>query len=177
MDSTVARMYAKALMRLEGVSIEDTLQVLRALSDTISQDKKIQEFLTSPLVKKGEKFQVVVAPIVEQLDKKVVNLLTLMSQKNRLIFIPEMTQILEKELRLQNNSFEGVVESKEEIAKDLLEKLEKKLSNYANATIYLKPVRSEIDGVRVEVSDLGLELSFSKAMVKEALLQHIQKAL
>ncbi len=177
MDSAVARMYAKALLKLEGVSIEDTLQVLRALSDAIVNDKKIQDFLTSPLIKKGEKFQVLITPVADKLDKKVVNLLTLMSQKDRLIFIPEMTQILEKEMRLQSNSFEGVVESKEEISKELLEKLEKKLSNYANATIHLNPIQSEIDGVRVEVSDLGLELSFSKAMVKEALLKHIQKAL
>jgi len=110
--------------------------------------------------------------------KKIVNLLKLMAQKGRLALLPQLSNILNKEVRVASNKFTGTVESSEEIDAALIEKLEKKLSDYSKAEIKLESKKSDdIDGIKVEVSDLGLELNFSKASVKKALLEHIAKAL
>jgi len=177
MDTLVAKKYAKALLELEGISLEDVLEQLNALSEVINSNDEIKEFLNSPLVSNSKKFEAVIKPVEEKLDKKVVALLTIMANKGRLSLIPELALLLNKEIMFKNNKFEGVVESGEEIEKDLISKLEKKLSEYANSDIKLEVKKSDIDGIKAEVKDLGLELNFSKASVKKALIEHIQKAL
>ena len=177
MDSLVAKKYAKALIELDGISIEEALQELKALSEVIKSDPQIEEFLNSPLISNSKKFEAIVAPIADKLDKKIVALLDLMAQKGRLSLIPELSELLSKEIRIKKNEFTGVVESSEELDMNLVKRLEKKLSNYAHSKIKLEVLKSSIDGIKAEVKDLGLELNFSKASVKKALLEHIQKAL
>jgi len=177
MTSLIAKKYAKALMELDGISLSDVSEQLNAISKIITSDSSVKEFLNSPLVKSDKKYEALIAPIADKLDKKIVALLELMSQKGRLNLIPELTQLLSKEIMAKENKFTGVVESNEKIDKSLLKKLEKKLSKYSGAKISLKAKKSDLDGIKAEVSDLGLELNFSKASVKSALLEHIQKAL
>jgi F-type H+-transporting ATPase subunit delta len=177
MDTLVAKKYAKALLELEGISLEDVLEQLKAVSEVINSNSEVKEFLNSPLVSSSKKFEAVVEPIADKLDKKVVALLTIMANKGRLALIPELTELLNKEIMFKNNKFEGVVESADEIDGDLIKKLEQKLSKYSNSEIKLEVKKSDIDGIKAEVKDLGLELNFSKASVKKALIEHIQKAL
>jgi len=177
MSSLIAKKYAKALLELKDISLDEILAQLSAVSKVITSSKEVEEFLNSPIVKSEKKYEALIAPIADKLDKKIVALLELMSQKGRLNLIPELTQLLSKEIMAKENKFTGVVESNEKIDKSLLKKLEKKLSKYSGAKISLKAKKSDLDGIKAEVSDLGLELNFSKASVKSALLEHIQKAL
>jgi len=177
MDSLVAKKYAKALLELDGISLDDVLKQLSALSTVITSDKSVEEFLNSPLIKSDKKYEALIAPLADKLDKRVVALLKLMAEKGRLSLIPELTKLLSKEIMVKSNKFTGTVESNEKIDKSLIKKLEKRLSKYSNAEIKLSTKKSDLDGIKVEVSDLGLELNFSKESVKNALLEHIQKAL
>ncbi|NPA27614.1 MAG: F0F1 ATP synthase subunit delta [Epsilonproteobacteria bacterium] len=177
MDILVAKRYAKALLELKDISIERVLEDLKVVSKAITADEKILEFINSPIVSSSAKYKAIVEPLEDKLDPKVVNLLKIMAQKGRLALVPKLVEILEKELQFRSNSFKGIVESNEDIEQDLIEKLEKKLSNYSGANISLIFKKSDIDGVKVEVEDLGLELSFSKEAVRRALFEHIKKAL
>ncbi len=177
MDTLVAKKYAKALLELEGLSLEDVQEQINAIAEVINSNSEVKSFLESPLVKSDAKYSAVVEPIKDKLDPKVAALLELMAQKGRLSLIPELSTILSKEMMIKSNKFKGVVESSEDIDDTLKAKLEKKLEAYSGADIELEFRKDDIDGVKVEVSDLGLELNFSKASVKQALLEHIQKAL
>ncbi len=177
MNSLIAKKYAKAIMELDGISLDDVLNQLSAISEVINSNSDVKSFLNSPLIKSDKKFEALVAPIKDKLDPKVATLLEVMAQKGRLSLIPELSELLSKEIMVKNNKFVGVVESNEELDNSLKEKLEKKLESYSGAEIQLESKKSDIDGVKVEVSDLGLELNFSKESVKQALLEHILKAL
>ncbi len=177
MNSLIAKKYAKALLELKDISLEETLEQLNAISQTISSNSEVEEFLNSPIVKSDKKYEALITPIADKLDKKVSALLELMAQKDRLSLIPELTELLSKEIMIKNNNFTGTIESNEELDSTLVEKLEKKLESYSGAEIKLESHKSDLDGIKVEVSDLGLELNFSKQSVKNALLEHIQKAL
>jgi F-type H+-transporting ATPase subunit delta len=177
MESIIVKKYAKALLEIEGISLEEILNQLSLLSSIIESDKEVQEFLTSPLIRNEKKYEALVAPIADKLDKRVVALLKLMAEKGRLHLIPELTRLLEKEIMIKSNKFNGIVESNEDIDKPLIKKLEKKLSEYSKAKIKLNTIKTDLDGIKVEVNDLGLELNFSKQSVKNALLEHIRKAL
>ena len=177
MNSLIAKKYAKALLEIDGLSLDDVLNQLKSISEVITSNANVEEFLNSPLIKSDKKYEAVIAPVADKLDKKVAALLELMAQKGRLSLIPELTNLLSKEIMIKNNKFTGVVESNEAIDTSLIEKLEKKLASYSGAEIKLESKKSDLDGIKVEVSDLGLELNFSKQSVKDALLEHIQKAL
>ena len=175
--SLVAKKYAKALMELEGINLEDTLSAIKALAEVINSNSEVESFLNSPLIRNDKKYEALIAPLEEKLDEKVVNLFKLMAQKGRLALIPDLSALLSKEIMLKNNKFTGTVESKDELDVSLIEKLEKKLQSYSGSEIKLESKKSDLDGIKVEVSDLGLELNFSKESVKNALIEHIQKAL
>jgi len=177
MSSLVAKKYVKALLELKDISVDEIIDSLSAIAEVINSDKKVMEFLRSPLVKNEEKYKAVIEPISDKLNEKLVALLKLMSQKGRLALIPELVEELKKEIQTKSNNYNGVVISRDEIDEALIEKLEKKLSSYSGANIKLSYQKGDIDGVRAEVADLGLELNFSKERVKEALIEHIQKAL
>ncbi len=177
MENLVAKRYAKALMGIDGITLSDAIEQLGALAEAIESSSELKEFLLSPLVSSSKKFDAIIAPLKEKLDPKVFALLELMAQKNRLSLIPELKAILEKESRLASNHFNGVIESADELESSLVEKLAQKLQKYSGSDIDLEVKKSDIDGVKVEVSDLGLELHFSKESAKKALIEHIQKAL
>ena len=175
--SLIAKKYAKALLELKDIDLNKTLSELSVIAKVITNNKEVETFLNSPLVKSDKKYEALISPIADKLDKKVVNLLELMAQKGRLALIPDLANLLSKEMMLKSNEFTGTVESSDDIDSSLIEKLEKKLAAYSGSTIKLESKKSDLDGIKVEVSDLGLELSFSKQSVKNALLEHIQKAL
>ncbi len=177
MSSLIAKKYAKALLELKDISLDDTLEQLSAISQSITDNSEVAEFLSSPIVKSDKKYEAVIAPVADKLDKKVTALLELMAQKGRLSLIPELSNLLAREIMIKNNNFVGTIESNDELDSTLVEKLEKKLASYSGAVIKLESKKTDLDGIKVEVSDLGLELNFSKDSVKNALLEHIQKAL
>jgi F-type H+-transporting ATPase subunit delta len=177
MGMLVAKKYAKALLELDGISLTDVQEQIASIAEVINSDSSVKSFLESPLAKNSAKFSAIVEPLKDKLDSKVLALLDLMATKGRLSLIPELSSILSKEMMIKSNKFTGLIESNDDIDDTLKEKLEKKLASYSGADIELSVKKSDIDGVKVEVSDLGLELNFSKESVKKALLEHIQKAL
>jgi len=177
MSSLIAKRYVKALLELKDISVDEILESLSAIAEVINSDKKTMEFLKSPLVKNEDKYKAIIEPISDKLNEKIVALLKLMAQKGRLALIPDLVNELKKEIQAKSNSYNGVVISKDDVDETLIEKLEKKLSSYSGADVKLSYQKGDIDGVRAEVADLGLELNFSKERVKEALIEHIEKAL
>jgi len=177
MENLVAKRYAKALMSIDGIDLDSVIEQLSALAEAIKSSSELKEFLASPLVSSSKKFDAIIVPLKEKLDPKVFALLELMGQKNRLSLIPDLEEILVKESKLASKHFTGIIESADDIEKDLVEKLAQKLEKYSGSEIDLEVKKSDIDGVKVEVSDLGLELHFSKESAKRALIEHIQKAL
>lgn len=177
MENLVAKRYAKALIGVEGMSLEVANDELAAIAETVASSSELQEFINSPLVSSSKKFEAVVEPLKEKIDPKLFALLELMSQKGRLALVPELKAILDKEIMTQSNHFIGKIESSKDIDSALVKKLEKKLEEFSGTKIELQEEKSDIDGIKVEVGDLGLELNFSKESAKSALIEHIQKAL
>jgi len=177
MDKLIAKKYAKALMeKSDKKDIAGYLDILKAVVDAFS-DEKISEVIGSPLIDKEKKGDLILSALGKKPDSTLVNLIRLMAQKNRLGLIPEMVSIMEFELKKASNKFEGTVYSDEKLSDDSVKKLEKSLASYSGAQISLSQSLNEQPGIKVEIEDLGIELGFSREKVKQALIDHIQKAL
>jgi len=177
MDKLIAKKYAKALMESgDDAAVSHRLDVLKAIGDAL-MDADVKEFITSPLIVKEQKAELLLNALEGGEDATLSNLIKLMTEKGRLDLIPDLVAIVTFERKKASNRFEGIVHSDETLSKGTLETLEKTLATYSGAEIHLDQEHSEDAGLKVEVEDLGIELSFSRDKVKRALINHIQKAL
>ncbi len=173
----VAKRYAKALMEIDGGKKIDAFIVALEGVTTALETPKAKEIIASPLISAEDKVSLIVESLGKQADPVLIELIKVMGEKGRLGLIPELTAILKFEKKKESNSFTGRVESRNTLDAAELKNLEETLSKHSGAQITLEQVKSDLNGVKVEVEDLGLELNFSKDRVKAALLDYIQKAL
>jgi len=177
MVELVAKRYAKALMEIDaGKKMDGFIAALDGIASAL-QSPKAKEIIASPLVSSDDKVAMVTAALGKKADPVLLQLVKVMGEKDRLGLIPELAAILKFEKKKESNSFVGKVESKNALDEAELKSLEEALSKHSGAEIKLEQIESDLNGVKVEVEDLGLELSFSKDRVKTALLDYIQKAL
>ena len=177
MVELVAKRYAKALMEIDGgKKVDSFISSLSAVASAL-KEPKAQEIIASPLVSANEKITLITASLGKKVDPILEALIKVMGEKGRLGLIPELTSILQFEKKKESNSFVGRVESRDTLDAKELKSLESALSKHSGAEITLEQVKTNLNGVKVEVEDLGLELNFSKDRVKTALLDYIQKAL
>ncbi len=174
MEELIAKRYAKALSAASK-EIEKTAKVLTVLGEAIGTES-IDTVLRSPVVKESQKTEMVLAALGKEADDTLVNFVRVLGEKKRLALIPVIARVLNAELQKASNKFEGEVLSAEPLDKKELQKLEKALKKYSGAEITLKRKEARVDGIKVSVEDLGIEVNFSKERVKQQLIEHIKRA-
>jgi len=175
MEELIAKRYAKALTSVSK-DIKSVSNVLNVLTEAISNDE-VMSTLTSPIVSSEKKTDMILAALGKEADAVLTNFVKILGENKRLDLIPAIAKVLNAELQKDSNQYEGVVKSASELDKKELEKLEKTLASYTGASIKLKQEKSDLDGLRVSVDDLGIEVNFSKQRVKEQLIDFIKKSL
>ena len=90
--------------------------------------------------------------------------------------IPEIAKVLNAQMQKESNVYGGIIRSREKLEKGDIAKLEETLKRYTGSTIELNQKKSDLDGLRVAVDDLGIEVNFSKERVKEQLIDFIMKS-
>ncbi len=176
MTELIAKRYAKALLEVaDKKKINEYVSRLTSIAHIVNYSK-VKEFIGSPLVKSEEKVSFLLELLGKKPDSVLANLIRVMGAKGRLSLIPDLVNILTLEMKKESNNFLGTVESSKALGKAELSKLGQALSRYSGANIELKQVKSNLDGIKAEVEDLGLELNVSKDRVKESLFDYIQKA-
>lgn len=176
MDKLIANRYAKALLGGDESKLDLYIDELSKISSVI-EDEKIKEMIASPMVKRDDKTRWIVEAMGSGTDYVILRLVEMMGENDRLALIPQVAKILDLEYKKKRNLYQGTVESANELDGLDIAKLEDALSKYSGAMIRLEPKKSDFNGIKAEVEDLGLELNFSKDIVKNSLLDYIQKAL
>ncbi len=176
MEELIAKRYVKAL--IEVISPKQKVkysEVLNAIASLFS-DATISEKINSPLISTSNKVEFILEG-VKDLDSTLVNFIKILGENNRLDLIPTIAKSLNQKLQKEKNEYEGIVTSSNKLAKKELTELEKSLKTYTGSTIKLTQQKSDLDGIKVTVDDLGIEVNFSKQRVKEQLIDFITKSL
>ena len=177
MKQLIAKRYVKALLSaLDEKEIEAAAKKLSSLAEAFN-DKKFLEIIVSPEVKKDRREALILDIIGKDSDKKLANFIKTLSIHNRFDLIPDIANLIQKELQRRANRYEGIVESMQEVEQEDLKELENALSKYVNATVILQPVKSDYNGIKVVVEDLGIEATYSKDRIASDMINHILKAL
>jgi len=174
MEELIAKRYAKALSSVSN-NIASIVEVLNVLTEAI-QTEEVKLALTSPLVADAKKTEMILSAVSDD-DNTLVNFIKVLGENKRLDLIPAIAKVLNADLQKELNQYEGVLKSSEKLGKEELSKLEKTLKTYTGSEIKLTQEKTDLDGLRVSVDDLGIEVNFSKQRVKEQLIDFIKKSL
>jgi F-type H+-transporting ATPase subunit delta len=174
MEELIAKRYAQALTAATKDVAADAA-LLNVLSEAMDSDE-VRTALTSPIVTAEKKTEMVLSAC-EKASASVVNFIKILGENKRLDLIPTIAKVLNKELQKESNQYDGVVKSAKTLDDAALADLEATLQKYTGATVKLTQEKSDLDGLRVTVDDLGIEVNFSKQRVKEQLIDFIKKSL
>ena len=175
MEELIAKRYAKAFSSAKK-DLKESLKLLNILSEAICDDK-IQKVLASPVVPNQQKTQLLLSVLHDTSDTMLINFIKILGENKRLELIPVITKVLNADEQKASNVYQGTLKSKGALDEKALHSLETTLKKYTGSNIKLIQQKSELDGMRVSVDDLGIEVNFSKQRVKEQLIDFIKKSL
>ncbi|HIP12776.1 MAG TPA: F0F1 ATP synthase subunit delta [Arcobacter sp.] len=175
MEELIAKRYANALSE-STKDISGIAELLNTLTESIDT-KEVKNVLTSPIIPNEKKTEMILSALGTHADNTLINFIKVLGENKRLDIIPSISKVLNTKLQKVSNKYEGILKSKETLDAAALSNLEETLKKYTGSTIKLKQEKSDHDGLRVSVDDLGIEVNFSKQRVKEQLIDFIKKSL
>ena len=177
MEAVIAQRYVKALASvLDQASLENVKVLFDALADAFN-DKKFADLMNDPHVDAAVKESLLLSIVESAQSSAVNNLIKLLVEKHRVAVIPAMAEALRLTLAAMNKTYEGHVYSNTAVDTATLTALSSDLGKKMDATITLAFVASDYDGIKVEVEDLGVEVSLSKSRLNAQVIEHILKAI
>lgn len=175
MEELIAKRYASALSSVSK-NLPAILEVLNVLTK-VTSTSEVKSALTSPIISSEKKTEMILSTLGENANVSLVNFIKILGENNRLDLIPAIAKVLNADQQREANEYEGVLKSASTLDVKALADLEKTLAKYTGSTIKLTQEKTDLEGLRVSVDDLGIEVNFSKQRVKEQLIDFIKKSL
>ena len=91
--------------------------------------------------------------------------------------MPNIVSELLAQKSKMDNVFYGKIYGGSQISQAQISDLESSFSKRFNAKIILEPVKSDYNGIKIELDDLGVEASFSVDRLKAQMSEYILKAI
>jgi len=177
MEELIAKRYIKALLSDSDIDFVQNATVLfEGLSEAFKDDKFLN-IMTSSDVSKDDKSSLLLDVVKPANSEKINNLIKVLVENKRINIIPSIAQELKKGLASATKTYAGIVFSDTEMDKTVIDNLSNGLSQKYDSKIELSFVKNDFNGIKVEVSDLGIEINFSKDRINNQIIQHIIKAI
>jgi F-type H+-transporting ATPase subunit delta len=176
MEELIAKRYVNALSEVSSSEQKAEYSVVLSAIAELLKDEKVAERLTSPLISSSQKTAFVLDGI-KGADSNLENFIKILGENSRLDLIPTIAKSLKQELQKESGQYEGVVTSSNTLSDSDIADLQDSLKKYTSSSIKLTQQKSDLEGIKVTVEDLGIEVNFSKQRVKEQLIDFITKSL
>jgi len=177
MEELVAKRYIKAIEELTDLdSFENIANIFESLTDSFS-DSKVKNVIESPYVNRKDKAELLLSCVKAADSKEVNNLILLLVEKDRINVIPAIAKEMKKIIAKTKKTYSGTIYSNNDIDATTIQSITAGLSKRVDATIELNFVKTDFNGIKVDVEDLGLEINFSKDRLNSQLINHILKAI
>ncbi len=176
MEELIAKRYVDALLSIADKDEKELyINSLNGIS-TSFDDPKIISMIEAPIVSIDKKVDTILASLGSKPNAKLVNFIKLLGEHKRLSLIPAIADMLNAQIQKESNLYTGIVKSKDALDDKKIKQLEDTLKRYTGSDINLTQEDSDLDGLRVDVEDLGIEVNFSKERVKDQLIDFIMKS-
>lgn len=171
----IAKRYTKALLgALNDKEISSAVKLLESICKSFA-DTQFFNILNSPFVPKNKKFDLLIEAFKIK-DKKMLNFIKALSEKNRICEIPRIYEELNRYIRAKNNEYELVIQSNFALDSKSLEDIKGKLERKFGVSLVATHKKSSVDGIKIFIDELGVEGAFLKQNFANSLKSHILKA-
>lgn len=171
----IAKKYVQALFQVFSIEeLEDVLCVLSNISDALGK-KQITDLIYSPFLTTKQKEELLLH-LFETIDERLKNFFKIIVLENRIQVLQNITDMLEKRLLAQKKQFVAVLQTKDGLDSKTQDMIAESLSRKLNVVLNIKQEQVMIEGIRLSVDDLGIEISFSKEKFLSDLSAYILKA-
>jgi len=166
--------YTKALLAsLNEEEIVSTYEAIARIA-LVAKDPKFILIVKSPLLSIEEKINVL-TQIAQYDNPKFVNFLRIILENKREDLFKEIHTSLYEKVSKYYNKYAGVVEG--DVSEETLKEIEEKLSRKFSAQIVLRLKKEEINGIKVFVDVLNVEVAINEDKIKSDLINDILKAI
>lgn len=177
MEELIAKRYIKAISNGSDISsMQNIAEIFSVLADSF-RNKKFVQIIENPNVSTADKLEILLAAVASANANNVNNLIKLLVENKRINIIPAIAEQLRKSIADLTKTYEGIVYSDSQIDAKTIEELSSGLSKKFDSTISLSYVKTDFDGIKVDVVDLGIEIDFSKTRINSQIIEHIVKAI
>jgi len=177
MEELIAKRYLKAIKQ---GSSEESMQEIALIFSILSEafnNEKFNQIINNPDVSRDQKSEILLTAIKPAGYKNVENLIKLLAEHNRIDIIPAIAEVMRKDIATTSKVYNGIIYSDSVVDSKVIEDLGNGLGSKFNSKISLKFVKDNFKGIKVDVEDLGVEISFSKARINSQMIEHIIKAI
>ena len=175
MNEVVAKKYVKAILSdVKSNELNAFVENLSELAAAFASDK-FKSIISLPTLKASQKVEFVLS-LVKNQDAKFANFIKLLGANKRLELIPAIDE-MKIEQSLLENTYRGEVIGNFDLSAEQLKALEENFSKKFNSKIKLDSSKSDYNGVKVELDDLGVEVNFSIDRLKSQMSEYILKAI
>ncbi|ERJ22841.1 ATP synthase delta chain [Campylobacter concisus UNSW1] len=176
MNEVVAKKYVKAILSdVKSNELNAFVENLSELAAAFASDK-FKSIISLPTLKASQKVEFVLSLFKNQ-DTKFANFIKLLGSNKRLELIPAILDEMKIEQSLLENTYRGEVVGNFDLSAEQLKALEENFSKKFNSKIKLDGSKSDYNGVKVELDDLGVEVNFSIDRLKSQMSEYILKAI
>ena len=168
--------YVKALVETTTKEHLETIYNQLSVINAVAKNDKYKLIILSPIISNDKKVEFIVE-VLKIEDEKTINLLKLLSLKNRLAELPALVALLKDTIANLTGNYKGYVYSKEPLSESKIAEIESKLSNKFNKNIKLEQKTADRDGIQVYVDSLNVEIAVYEDDIKEKLIKNIIRAI
>jgi F-type H+-transporting ATPase subunit delta len=177
MKELVAKRYIKALSEsMDSSSMQNISDLFEALSNEFKNDSFVA-LMNNPQIDSSKKEEILLDAVKSANSEKINNFISLLVEKKRIGVIPAISTELRKNIARENKTYSGIVYSNNDLDSEAIKSLSDGLGKKVDANIALEFIKSDFDGIKVEVEDLGIEINFSRSRLTSQLVDHILKAI
>jgi F-type H+-transporting ATPase subunit delta len=174
--SLLAKKYVKALVSDKNIEeVEEFNAIFSVLASHFS-DEKFVTITTSNLTSQKEKEEFLLLALAQANDE-VKNFVKLLIEKRRVSEIPAIAEELRLRLANLENKFQGQVLSSDSVNVEHLKSISDGLSAKLGKNIILSAVKSDLNGLKVVINDLNINITLSKSRIESDMINHILKAI
>jgi len=177
MEELIAKKYIKAIKSSSDAnSMVDIAEVFSVLSQSFENDKFVS-IMNNPNISSDDKSGILLDSVKSIDSLAVNNLIKLLVEKNRIFIIPALVEEFRKDIAHSSKNYIGIVYSNSDIDSKIMQDLSDGLSKKFNSKIVLNFTKTDFNGIKVDVEDLGIEIDFSKTRINNQMIEHIIKAI
>lgn len=171
----IAKRYVKALVSaLNEKELDSAIKLFESIAKSFAE-AEFANIINSPFVPKARKFELIIE-VFKIKDKKLLNFIKALSDKNRLGEILRIKDELNRYIRAKNNQYELVVQSNFTLDAKSLDEIKTKLEQRFGTSLIATHKKSSIDGIKIFIDELGVEGAFVKQNFTNGIKNHILKA-